>query len=211
MINLRELKLENLSYNDLDSLTNALKNNKNLFKKLNTLEISLNYMIEDFKENIKILLKDCILQNIRNFGLIVNNYISFEDLIDIVTCIKRNKSQANIRLKLSVNKLSPTVNTTYFDQIINDKKQYFKTEFNKRNIIADINCMDNKKIFFKIKMLNTNDINYYLKFIYVFNKVYSRRPNNNVKKNNNQKIFENIFYYMGKFRNTDKEIRIDII
>ena len=31
------------------------------------------------------------------------------------------------------------------------------------------------------------------------------------KKNNNQKIFENIFYYMGKFRNTDKEIRIEII
>ena len=212
VINLRELKLENLSYNDLDSLANALKNNKNLFKKLNTLEISLNYMIEDFKENLKILLKDCILQNIRKFGLVVNNYISFEDLIDMVTCIKRNKSKANIRLKLSVNKLSPTVNTTYFDQIINnDKKQYFKTEFSKRNVIADINCMENKKIFFKIKMLNTDDINYYLKFIYAFNKIYSRRPNNNEKKNNNQKIFENIFYYMGKFRNADKEIRIEII
>ena len=52
MVNLRELCLEKLSYIDLDNLTNALKNDKQLFIKLNNLVISLNYMIEDFIEKI---------------------------------------------------------------------------------------------------------------------------------------------------------------
>ena len=208
---LRDLLLDNLSYNDLDNLVNALKNNKNLFQKLITLEIGLNYMIEDFRENIKYLLKDYMLKSIKSFGLKVNNFLSFEDLINIIIYIKKNKNnKAIFILKLSNSELSPCLGDTYFNDLVLKFKKDFKKKMNKRNLITDINCIDNKKIFFKIKMLNQSDMNYYLTFIYSFNKVYHRK-NNNKKIENNQTIFENIFYYMGRFRKTDKEIKIEII
>ena len=210
-IMLRDLLLDNLSFNDLENLVNALKNNQNLFLKLYTLEVGLNYMIEDFRENIKYLLKDYMRKNIKSFGLKINNFLSFEDIIDIITYIKKNKnSKSSYILKISNQELSPIIETTFFNNQVIEFKNAFKKEKNKRNIIGDINCSENKKIFFNLKMLNQKDINFYLKFIYSFNKVYQRK-NNNKKIDKAQKLFENVFYYMGRFRKTTKEIRIEII
>ena len=51
-------------------------------------------------------------------------------------------------------------------------------------------------------------MNFYLKFIYSFNKLLE---NNGKKVENNRKILENIFYYMGKFKKDNKIIKIEII
>ena len=57
-------------------------------------------------------------------------------------------------------------------------------------------------------MLNEKDINYYLNFIYCFNLCCKK---NEQKIDNNKNIFENIFYYMGKYNEKDKEIEIEFI
>ena len=51
-------------------------------------------------------------------------------------------------------------------------------------------------------------MNYFLKFIYSFNKSLEK---NGKKVENNRKIFENIFYYMGKFKKDNRIIKIEII
>ena len=83
-----ELILDNISYVDLDNLVKTLKNNNNkkddekLFKKLIYLEIGLNYMIEDFRKNIEILLTECILNKLESFILKIPSYVSFKDIVD---------------------------------------------------------------------------------------------------------------------------------
>ena len=212
MINIKELILENLSYNDLDDYINALKNDKNLFNKVVKLKIGLNYMVEDFQPNIKILLKDCIFKKISNFSLTIPNYISFDYICDILSCIKNNQNfKANYYLKLSNNKLSPAIYNTYFNNEVNNFKKEYKNVFHKRNIITDFSCMEYKKFSLSLKMLKNEDLNYYLKIIYCFNKIYNKKGkkrNINIK---NRNIFENIFYYIGKYRDRNKNITIEII
>ena len=212
MINIKELILENLSYNDLDDYINSLKKDKNLFNKVVKLKIGLNYMVEDFQPNIKILLKDCIFKKISNFALTIPNYISFDYICDILSCIKNNQNfKANYYLKLSNNKLSPAIYNTYFNNEVNNFKKEYKNVFHKRNIITDFSCIEYKKFSLSLKMLKNEDLNYYLKIIYCFNKIYNKKGkkrNINIK---NRNIFENIFYYIGKYRDRNKNITIEII
>ena len=204
---LTELIIDNLSYNDLNNIVNSLKNDKNLFNKLISFEIGLSLMIEDFRSKIFILLKDCISPNISIFKLNIRSNTSYEDIIDILTSIKKNKNKKAIFfLKLSNSNISPTVNTPYFKKMIEEFKKSCKKELIKRNIISDFICVDYKKISLSIKMLNNENTNYFLKFIYCFNK---KKNNNNKDGDKNKKIFENIFYFMGKFRKKNKEIRIE--
>ena len=212
MINIKELILENLSYNDLDDYITALTKDKNLFNQVVKLKIGLNYMMEDFRPNIKILLKDCIFKKISNFTLTIPNYISFDYMCDILSCIKNNKNfRANYYLKLSNNKLSPAIETTYFNDEVNYFKKDYKSEFHKRNILTDFSCIEYKKFSLSLKMLKNEDINYYLKIIYCFNKIYNKKGQKIDKNTNNKNIFENIFYYIGKYRDRNKNITIEII
>ena len=212
MINIKELILENLSYNDLDDYITALTKDKNLFNQVVKLKIGLNYMMEDFRPNIKILLKDCIFKKISNFTLTIPNYISFDYMCDILSCIKNNKNfRANYYLKLSNNKLSPAIETTYFNDEVNYFKKDYKSEFHKRNILTDFSCIEYKKFSLSLKMLKNEDINYYLKIIYCFNKIYNKKGQKIDKNINNKNIFENIFYYIGKYRDRNKNITIEII
>ena len=213
MEKLSELIIDNLSFNDLNNLVNALKADKTLFPKLINLEISLSLMEKDFKKNLEILLTECIPKNISTFKLKIPCYISYEDIIDILTWIKRNKNnRVTIFLKLSHNKISPSAGEANFVNLINEFKKNYKNELNKRNIITDFQCSDYRNVSLSMKILNDKDINYFLKFIYCFNKIYDKNTNlKSDNKNKKQKIFENIFYYMGKFRKANKEVRIEII
>ena len=60
-------------------------------------------------------------------------------------------------------------------------------------------------------MLKNEDINYYLKIIYCFKKIYNKKGQKIDKNINNKNIFENIFYYIGKYRDRNKNITIEII
>ena len=212
MEKLAELIIENLSFNDLDNLVNALKGNKRLFPKLINLEISLSIMQKDFKKNLEILLTECIPKTISIFKLKIPCYISYEDIIDILTWIKRNKNNTTkFFLKLSHNKISPKIGEANFVKIINEFGNNNKKELNKRNIITDFKCIDYRNISLSMKILNDKDINFFLKFIFCFNKVYAKSKNSLDTKNKNHIIFENIFYYIGKFRKANKEVRIEYI
>jgi hypothetical protein len=211
MKSLKELIIKNLTYHDLENFIDAIKNNENIFNNVTSLEIGLNFMIEDFIEKVKILLKECFLKTITHFVLEIRNIISDGYIIDIINCIKNNKNNRAIYyLKISNDKLSPVIGNTYFDDLALAFIKNNKSNFYKRNILANIGYKDNKNLFFSLKMLNNEDINYYLNIIYCFNKLYNSKGNiiNNKKK---RKIFENIFYYIGKFKKTNKEINIEII
>lgn len=215
MEKLTELILDNISYVDLENLVKTLKNNNNkkddekLFKKLIYLEIGLNYMIEDFRKNIEILLTECILNKLESFILKIPSYISFKDIVDIITWVKKgHNKKASILLKLSNNELSPNINDNEFLKGIEKFKKDYNKELQKKNIISDINCKEYNFIDIGYKTLDEKEMNYFLKFIYSFNKSLEK---NGKKVENNRKIFENIFYYMGKFKKDNKIIKIEII
>lgn len=209
---LTELILHNLSYLDLENFVNCFKKDNNLFKRLITLELSLNLMIEDFREKLKILLTECISKNIGIFKLKIPCNISYEDIINIITWIKKSKNNRAIYfLKFSHNEISPIIGTEKFNNKINEFKNNYKKELHKRNIITEFICNEFKKISLSLKLLNIKDIDYYIKFIYCFNNIYKKNGNEMKISDKGQKLFENIFYYMGKFRKSYKEIRIDFI
>ena len=215
MEKLTELILDNISYVDLENLVKTLKNNNNkkddekLFKKLIYLEIGLNYMIEDFRKNIEILLTECILNKLESFILKIPSYVSFKDIVDIITWVKKgHNKKASILLKLSNNELSPNINDNEFLKGIEKFKKDYNKELQKKNIISDINCKEYNFIDIGYKTLDEKEMNYFLKFIYSFNKSLEK---NGKKVENNRKIFENIFYYMGKFKKDNKIIKIEII
>ena len=210
--NLQQLCVENLSYQDLNDLVSCFKNNTTLFPKLKIFKIKLNLMIEDFRDNLKTLLKDCIFKDIIEFELTIPNTLIYDDIIDIITCIKKNKNnKAIFYIYLSNNELSPHIKTTFFEDLYKKFIKYSKKIFHKRNIISINNCFEQNSFSFNIKMLNKDDINYYFKLIYCFNKICYKKNKNIQNKKTNQNIFENIFHYMGKFRTKNKGIKIQII
>ena len=203
---LTELKLENITFNDLDNLVNAIKNTKNLFPKLKLMIIDFNYMIEDFRKNLQILIKDTRFPKLNSFTLSIPNDLSIEDIVELIICIKKNKNDhCKYLLQISNKIISPYINEIKLPHLKENLKKYF----HQKNIISDI-TLQNNQFNFEMKMLDSKDINYYLKLIYSFNKIYSRTKTNNAKIKNNQKIFENIFYYIGKFREKNKKFNIEI-
>lgn len=203
---LTELKLENITFNDLDNLVNTIKKTKNLFPKLKLLMIGFNYMMEDFRNNLQILIKDTRFPKLNSFTLSIPNDLSIEDIVELIICIKKNKNDhCKFLLQISNQIISPYIIEIKLPHL----KENFKKYFHQRNIITDIK-LQNNQFNFEMKMLDSKDINYYLKLIYCFNKIYSRNKMNNVKIKNKQKIFENIFYYIGKFREKNKKFNIEI-
>ena len=210
---LNQLTLKNLSFNDLENIATTLVKTKPIFKKLSTLEISIGFMLEDFKKYIQILLTESISKKLINFNLTIPCYLSYMDIVDMLTWIKKAEDK-NVAyfLKLANEDLSMYRGNISFLSEVEIMKKKIKKELHKRNLIVNIDDGDNyKEINIKIKRLNKEEINYFLNFIFCFNKKYEKTNNNIVKEEKRQKIFENIFYYMGKFGKKNKEINIEII
>jgi len=212
--NLKQLTLHNLSFNDLENIANTLIKNKPIFQRLSTLEISIGFMLEDFKQYIQILLTESYCKKLINFTLKIPCYLSFIDIVDILTWIKKaGDKNVTYFLKLANEDLSIYKGNISFLSEVEIMKKKIKKELHKRNLIANIEGGggDYNEIDIKIKRLDKDEINYFLNFISCFNKIYEKANNNNIKVEKRQKIFENIFYYMGKFGKKNKEINIEII
>jgi len=210
MEKLTTLVIDNLTYIDLNNLILSLTNHKNLFKKLLNLTIGFNYILEDFRNELHILLKDYIPKNLQTFILKIPSYISNDDIINLITLIKRNKNTIST-LKISNGDLSPYIGDKRFIEAVNKFGIDLIKELNKRNVIATIKKKENNWFSLGFKVLNVKDINYYLKFIHCFNMLYKKSGQNINNKDKNQKICENIFYYMGKYKEDNQEIKIEII
>lgn len=209
--NLTTLVIDNLTYTDLNNLIFSLTNHENLFKKLSNLTIGFNYLLEDFRKELFILLKNYIPKNLRKFILKIPSYISNDDIINLITLIKRNKNTKST-LKISNGDLSPYIGDKRFLEEVKKFEIYLIKELNKRNVIGTIKKIHNNRFSLGFKVLNAKDINYYLKFIYCFNKLYTKSGQKINNKDKNKKIFENIFDYMGKYKEVDKQkIKIEII
>ena len=211
--NLKQLILKNLSINDLENISNTLIKNKSPFKKLSVLEISIGFMLEDFKKHVQILLTERICDKLEKFTLKIPCYVSHMDIVDMLTWIKKSRKKEDFlyHLKLANEDLSICLGGESFVSSVGIMGTKIKKALYKRNLITDIKCEnDYKSMNIIIKMLNKEEINYFLNFIYCFNKMYEKRNNQTIKDEKRQKIFENIFYYMGKFGKI-KKIKIEII
>ena len=206
-VNLTELIISNLSYNDLNNLVNSFHNNENLFPVLIKLDVSLGIMVEDYNEPLKLLLKDCIplLQKLVYFNLNLPFNISIPQLIDILYWIKSNHNiDLIINLKIFNSQLNQCINQYYFKNCVIDLFNSYKDYFKKRNILPNFDVTDGQIIKFIINKYNKKDIDYFYKFIFCFEK--SNLLN---KKIQNQNIYENIFNFRGKFKKY--EVNIEII
>ena len=217
---LTELVLKNLTYKDLENISNTLINNKKIFPKLVVINLEICFMIEDFRKHIQILLKNKFSENLINFGLTIPSYITYKDFVDIFDWIKKNKNKnTSYYLKLSNEDLCEHLEDIAFDRAVSKFKNIIKKDLIKRNIIANIKSFNYTEINVELKTLDYKEKDFFLKFIYCFNKTHEKNNkkimNDNTKdkdgKNNSQKIFENIFYYMGKIGKGIKNININII
>ena len=110
-------------------------------------------------------------------------------------------------MKLSNEELNQNLGNKYFFNTVNKFKEKIKKDLYQRNLLTNIACLDNKTIHVKIKTINKDNINYILSIIFCF-------ENKNKKifgDINKAKIFENIFYFMGKFSDKEKKINIEFI
>ena len=217
---LTELVLKNLTYKDLENISNTLINNKKIFPKLVVINLEICFMIEDFRKHIQILLINKYSENLINFGLTIPSYITYKDFVDIFDWIKKNKNKnTSYYLKLSNEDLCEHLEDIAFDRAVSKFKNIIKKDLIKRNIIANIKSFNYTEINVELKTLDYKEKDFFLKFIYCFNKTHEKNNkkimNDNIKdkdgKNNSQKIFENIFYYMGKIGKGIKNININII
>ena len=136
------------------------------------------------------------------------------DIVDMLTWIKKaGDKNVTYFLKLANEDLSIYKGNISFLSEVEIMKKKIKKELQKRNLIANIEGGggDYNQIDIKIKRLDKEEINYFLNFIFCFHKIYEKANNNIIKVEKRQKIFENIFYYMGKFGKKNKEINIEII
>ena len=204
-INLTELILSNLSFIDLNNLVNAFKNKKDVFPVLIKLDLSVGVMVEDYNIPLEILLKECLPHKLVYFNLNFPFNVSMPQLIDILYWIKSNhNNDIYINIKLSHNKLSQSINHYYFKNCVIDLFNLSKDYFRKRNILPIYDIYDEHSIKFIINKYNDKKIENYYSFIYCFEKIKTLHFSAS-----NQKIYENIFNFFGKFKKY--EINIEII
>ena len=102
-------------------------------------------------------------------------------------------------------KLSQCINNSYyFKNCVIDLFKLSKDYFKQRNILINYEINDDHSIKFILNKYKHKDIDYYYKFIYCFNKINSLNINGS-----NQKIFENIINYRGKFKKYEINIEIN--
>ena len=193
---LTELIISNLSYNDLNNLVKAFKNNKTIFPVLIKLDLSFGIMVEDYNKPLEILLKECLPSHLIYFNLNLPFNISVNQLVDILYWIKCNHNiDININIKIFHSQLSQCVNHYYFKNCVIDLFKSSKDYFKKRNILPIYEVNEEHAIKFILNKYNNKDIDYYYKFIFCFQKNITLNINNS-----NKKIFENIFNHRGKFK-----------
>ena len=185
---------------------------KQMFKRLTTLDLGLGYMLEDYKKFLEIILCENICKKLINFSLEIPSYVRRNEILDIFLWIKKcqNKS-TSYYLKLSCEDLNYNAGNKYFFNTVNIFKKNIKKEMHKRNLFLDIKCSDNKNINIKMKTLDKEQINFFLKFIFCFQNIYDKKDKKLLNDKNRSKIFENIFYYMGKFSKNEKTINIEVV
>jgi hypothetical protein len=196
-INLMELIVSNLSYNDLNNMINAFNTKKDIFPVLRKLDISLGIFIEDYSEPLEILLKDCLsrMQQLKFFALKLPFIISTKELIDIIYWIKLNhNNDLNIALKIINEEFGPSIGKDYYIHSVTDCFDKNKEYLKEKNLIIDYNTYDdNKTIKLGINKYQMEELNYYYNFVYCLQKF-------NDKLKDDKRIFENIFGFRGKFK-----------
>ena len=210
--NLKQMTLINLSYNDLENIANTLTQKKQNFKKLTTLDLRIGYILEDYKQYLKVILTENICPKLINFSVEIPWYINNEDILDIFSWIKKSKNKKCIYfMKLSNEELNHNLGNKYFYNTVNKFKEKIKKDLYKRNLITNITCTNNNSIEVKIKTINKDEINYILNIIFCFEKKLGNKNKKIFDDTKKAKIFENIFYYMGKFSDKEKKINIEFI
>ena len=203
-INLTQLIISNLSYNDLNNLVNAFRKNKNIFPVLIKLDMSLGIMVEDYTKPLEILLRECLPHELVYFNLNLPFNISMNQLIDILYWIKCNhNTDININLKIYHSQLSKRINKYYFKNCVIDLFNSSKDYFRKKNILPNYEIIDEHTIKFIINKYNNKNIDNYYDIIYSFNKNITLDI-----KASNKNIFENIFNYQGNFKKYEINIEI---
>ena len=203
-INLTQLIISNLSYNDLNNLVNAFRKNKNIFPVLIKLDMSLGIMVEDYTKPLEILLRECLPHELVYFNLNLPFNISMNQLIDILYWIKCNhNTDININLKIYHSQLSKRINKYYFKNCVIDLFNSSKDYFRKKNILPNYEIIDEHTIKFIINKYNNKNIENYYDIIYSFNKNITLDI-----KASNKNIFENIFNYQGNFKKYEINIEI---
>jgi hypothetical protein len=205
-VNLTELIISNLSYNDLNNLVNAFTNNKNIFPVLMKLDLSLGIMVEDYNQLLEILLKECLPLKLIYFSLNLPFNISIHQLIDILSWIKcSHNDDLKINLKIYHSQLSQSINQYFFKNCVNDLFNSNKYYFKQKNLLPEYTISDGQTIKFVINKYDKKDRDYFYKFIFCFEKKNGLKALNS----ENKKIYENIFNFRGKFKKN--EINIEII
>ena len=205
-VNLTELIISNLSYNDLNNLVNAFTNNKNIFPVLMKLDLSLGIMVEDYNQLLEILLKECLPLKLIYFSLNLPFNISIHQLIDILSWIKcSHNDELKINLKIFHSQLSQCINQYFFKNCVNDLFNSNKYYFKQKNLLPEYTISDEQTIKFVINKYDKKDKDYFYKFIFCFEKKNELKALNS----ENKKIYENIFNFRGKFKKN--EINIEII
>ena len=210
---LNQLTLKNLSYNDLENIANALSQKKQKFEKLNTLDIGVGYMLEDYKKFLRVILSENICKRLANLSLEIPCFITNEDIVDFLSSIKKNKNTSTTYfLKISNEELNKELgNANYFKTVCNFKES-IKKKCYRKSLITNITCIDNKTIDIKMKTLDKNKIiNSILNLLFCFERKLSKNNKKLFDDTNKATIFENIFYYMGQFSNKEKKINIEVI
>ena len=203
-IYLTELIISNLSYNDLNNLVKAFKNNNKIFPVLIKLDLSFGIMVEDYNKPLEILLKECLPSHLIYFNLNLPFNISVNQLVDILYWIKCNHNvDININIKIFHSQLSQCVNHYYFKNCVIDLFKSSKDYFKKRNILPIYEVNEDNSIKFILNKYSNKDIDYYYKFILCFQKNIKLNINNS-----NKNIFENIFNYRGKFNKYSINVEI---
>ena len=199
MVNLTELTLHNLSYNDLNNLINAIKNKKDIFPLLFILNISLGIFYEDYYPLLEILLKESLnqIQILKLFTLKLPLNISTPELIDILYWIKlSHNNNLQIILKIIHDELSQYIGKDYF--INNVTHSFIENKFylkEKNLLISYKSNDDNNKLKVCINKYKKEEFDFYYNLIYSLQKI-----NDKLKEDKNKAIFENIFGYIGNFQ-----------
>ena len=196
-VNLTELILSNLSYNDFTNLINAFKKNKDIFPVLMNLDISLGIFVEDYKKQLEILLKESLPQKLNHFFLNLPFNISTIELIDILYWIKLNhNNELKIHLKIIQDEMTPHINKGSLIKMVIDSFKKNDLSLKQRHLFLDYKSNPDKNVItLEMNKYKEEELNKYYRIIYCLNKYNSK-----ISEDKNKRILENIFDYKGSFR-----------
>ena len=205
-VNLTELIVSNLSYNDLNNFINAVKNKIDIFPVLMILDISLGIFVEDYREPLETLLKKCLPQKLSHFYLKLPFNISTNELIDILYWIKlSHRNDLKIFLKIIHEELSEHIKKDDFVYIFNECLENSNLYLKERNlIIKGKTNSENKIINVEISKYKDDELNNYFSIIHCLQKL-----NNKLSEGKNRKVFENIFNFKGNFKKFNVDVEVN--